>query len=93
MEYLVLASGDCKGFRKFRVTSKPHEGVCGHVGSMALDTSGVREQLPYRWRKAWDRSGGNIRFDRRLPNLPAYVNLWNNKGGMITTIYFQPLTK
>jgi hypothetical protein len=96
--YTVLHSGPARDCAKGPVRSVPHKGAGaahyfeGH-GLVEPDLSAVRECLPYRWRKAWDRRGG-VWYPRDAgegdSKKPAYVTLNRANGRELVVIYLQP---
>jgi hypothetical protein len=52
----------------------------------------IRDGLPYRWRKAFDRSGGTFWFPKSGKAWPAapYCILRNARGGWLATLYAIP---
>ena len=102
MEFLMLWSGDKIGMRKGRVQGVESKGVVGHYkgGKVYLpDASQVRDLLPKRYRKAFDKQVHwqglpQVWMDARDNNAPLVLRLGYAKGrGIMLQLYFQPLTK
>lgn len=50
----------------------------------------VRAGLPYRWRKAFDRSGGNFWFPQNKRDGAPFLTLRDYRGVYLTTVYAIP---
>lgn len=88
------------GFKGFTVAARPAmlAGVY-HAGEIyAADESAIRDRLPFRWRKAWDRAGAtwwpksaclpalcNDVADNERPQ--GYRTLRDRRGRYLTTVY------
>lgn len=97
MEYLLLWSGDVKGLEKARINSVAatgyHSDKCPETGKYVMpDKIAVRALLPYRLRKAFDRSQA-ARYSKpgQLKAQPWCFKLTSVKGRFLTQIYLQPL--
>lgn len=94
---LELSSGDKIAYEFPCVTTK---GINGHYcpkteRTLIPDTSNVRDRLPYKYRKAWDRylhyGGGGIWFVKDTVRLqPATIRLVNYRGKALVTLFFWP---
>ena len=95
MEF-VIHYGANDSAAKFRVPAKPGV-IAGIWDSEAREIyvpelSAVRAGLPYRWRKAFDRSGGTFWFPKSGKAWPAapYCTLRNARGRHLVTLYAIP---
>ena len=103
MEFLLLWPGDKIGMRKGIVQGVESGGIVGHYrGGKVYVPNGqqIRELLPLRYRKAWDRQAKH--WDE-LPQLwqdktnnlsPLTIHLlYSNNDRPMLTLYLQPLEK
>lgn len=72
----------------------PTPGMVGDLnretGELVIpDPEAVREALPYRWRKAFDRSGGRFWHDN-AGNAAAHLSLKDRKGFHLVTLRAVP---
>ncbi len=98
MKYLLLWSGYVPGMKKAVIPALENKrGICGHyIGEKIYVpcAESIRAALPYKFRAAFDRSGGVLWFDKRGADYPASVTLCYAKSGRdMVTLYLQPLTK
>jgi len=95
MEF-VIHYGANDSAAKFRVPAVP-----GHLAGIwdsearlvcVPSNPAVRAGLPYRWRKAFDRSGGTFWFPKSGKAWPAapYCTLRNARGRHLATLYAIP---
>lgn len=93
MEYILLWSGNIRGMKKTRIPATDAQGMGGHIGRHGLvipDKQSLRLALPYRFRRACDRSGG-FWFDKFCDDSPAHMELTDRRGRYLTTLYLQPI--
>lgn len=92
--YTLCLSRHVPLFGKPSVRAK-EQGLIGHYRDKkpyAPDPEAVREALPYRYRKAFDRSGGQFGFYADPPGKegPCTLTLRNARGGYLNTLYAFP---
>jgi hypothetical protein len=102
MKFLLLWSGDVAGMKKaFIEPVENTAGVVGHWSGGKLylpDPKEVRDALPIRFLKAWDRQCNwhglpQVWQDERHNDAPLVIRLgYANSRKIMLTIYLQPLT-
>lgn len=92
--YILNLSRHIRGMAKGPVKAIPamYAGhLCDETGQLVKpDMEEIRECLPACYRKAFDRSGGNLWYSSRGNNYPASLELRGSRGQYLNTIYAQP---
>lgn len=103
MKFLLLWSGDKIGMRKGTVQGVESKGIVGHYreGKVYVPNGQqIRELLPLRYRKAWDRQKTHwnelpqLWQDARNNLSPLTIRLlYSNNNKPMLTLYLHPLDK
>ena len=91
MNYLILTPSHTLGI----MPAIPAD-ICGHWHNGQCwrpDAVAIEKALPYRWRKAWKRCGGNFWFESRNNTAAAYANIYSTRGKHLATVYAVPQNK
>lgn len=95
IEFLMLPNGDMgkRGFFKSRIDGKEAGLVGLYIDGKPYspDLEQARECVPLNYRKAFDRAQ-MWREAGQETGQPFHMTLRNARGGLIGTLYFQPLT-